>query len=136
GGIACAASQVATTRSSRHIQAALGAFGIGFTQPPEQIYTQYGYPADFPYDGNRLYSITSPHTGDDTTFFPATLQIASDFTAGASGGPFVVGAGPTILSDDVYGYIGDTEHTYGPYFADGAKNFYATVAGIFEVTGI
>ena len=128
--------QVSANSSGQQLEGVLGGFGIGFNQTREQTYTEYGYPGEFPYDGNRLYSITSPHTGDDTTYFPATLQIASDFTAGASGGPYVVGTGPTILSDDVYGYVGDPEHSYGPYFGDAAKNFYATVAGIFEVTGI
>lgn len=130
------AFQVAANGAGQQIEDVLGAFGIGFDQSRNQTYTEYGYPGEFPYDGSKLYSISSPQVGEDTSFSPPTIEIQSDFTAGASGGPYVVDPGPTVLSEDTYGYLGDPEHNYGPFFGDSIKSFYETVAGIFEFTGV
>lgn len=125
------------------IEKVVGSLGIAFDQACNQTYTQFGYPAEAPYGGELLYSHTAGYAGADTTggFLPVPMKIASDFTRGASGGPWVVGVGtgaPTALSLTAYGYEGQPGYLYGPYFGEAAKKAYgvafdkAIPAGIEE----
>jgi V8-like Glu-specific endopeptidase len=109
------------------IQSVVGAVGIGFNQPRNQTYMEYGYPAGFPYQNEeRLYELTSPLAGNDSSFTPATMAITSDFTGGSSGGPWLVGSPPVALSVNDYKYSSDPNHMYGPYFGSIAQQLYAT----------
>ncbi len=108
------------------IQSVVGAVGIGFNQPRSQTYMEYGYPAAFPYDGERLYELTGPLAGNDPSFSPATMAISSDFTGGSSGGPWLVGSPPVALSVNDYKYVSDPNHMYGPYFGSIAQQLYTT----------
>jgi V8-like Glu-specific endopeptidase len=110
------------------IQGVVGAVGIAFNQARSQTYMQYGYPAEFPYDGSRLYELTSGLAGSDPTFNPPTLEITSDFTPGSSGGPWLVGNPPVALSVSDYKYVGDNNHMYGPYFGSIAQQLYAAAS--------
>jgi hypothetical protein len=114
-----------------------GGLGIGFDQVCSQTYTQYGYPAETPYGGEILYSHTAPYAGADTNplFTPAPIKIASDFTRGASGGPWTVapaepGAPPTVLSLTAYSYASQPGFLYGPYFGDKARKLYEVATGV------
>lgn len=113
------------------VEDAVGALGIGFDQPCNQAYTQFGYPAEAPYNGELLYSHTTGYAGPDinSNFSPEPMKIASDFTRGASGGPWAVGIGtsaspPTVLSLTAYGYESQPGYLYGPYFGEAAKRAY------------
>ncbi len=113
------------------VESAVGALGVGFDQACNQVYTQFGYPAEAPYNGELLYSHTTGYAGADTnsTFSPEPMKIASDFTRGASGGPWAVGIGtgaspPTVLSLTAYGYENQPGYLYGPYFGEAAKKAY------------
>ena len=115
---------------SATLQSVVGAVGIAFNQPRVQTYMEYGYPAEFPYDGTRLYELTSPWGRDDTQFSPATMGISSDFTGGSSGGPWLVGNAPQAesVSDYVYtsappSWLG---YMYGPYFGSIAQNLFVS----------
>ena len=110
------------------VQSVVGSVGMGFNQPRQQTYTEYGYPAEFPYDGTKLYKLTAPWSTDDSSFSPATMGIVSDFTPGASGGPWLVGSPPVALSISDYRYVFDN-HMYGPYFGSLAQQLYASVGG-------
>ena len=110
----------------------VGTFGVGFDQPCGQTYTQFGYPAEFPYGGELLYSHVAAYAGADVEgeFSPVPMKIASDFTRGASGGPWAVGVGtgaPTVLSITAYGYANQPGYLFGPYFGEAAKNAYAKI---------
>jgi hypothetical protein len=112
------------------VEEAVGSFGVGFDQPCEQTYTQFGYPAESPYSGELLYSHTAAYAGADTSggFTPVPMKIASDFTRGASGGPWAIGVGtsmPTVLSLTAYGYESQPGYLYGPYFGEAAKKTYS-----------
>lgn len=113
------------------IQSVVGGLGIGFNQPRGQTYTQYGYPAEEPYDGERLYSNTTAYAGEDTSFSPPTMRIASDFTGGASGGPWTVGekSSPTALSVTDYYYEKEPGYMFGPYFGTAVKALYEVADG-------
>jgi V8-like Glu-specific endopeptidase len=112
-------------------QSVVGAVGMGFNQPRGQTYNEYGYPAQFPYDGTRLYRLTAPWATDDTTFSPATMGIESDFTPGSSGGPWLVGNPPIALSISTYRYVAppDSDYMFGPYFGSLAQQLYAAAGG-------
>jgi V8-like Glu-specific endopeptidase len=114
--------------------------GISFDQPCGNTYTQFGYPADYPYPGEYLYSNTAAYAGADSEagFAPVPMKIASDFTRGASGGPWVVEAstGPTVLSVTAYGYADQPGYLYGPYFGETAKKSYGLIIGRRLLPGI
>jgi hypothetical protein len=123
------------------IEKVVGSLGIGFDQVCDQTYTQFGYPAEAPYGGELLYSHTAAYAGADSTgsFSPVPLKIASDFTRGASGGPWAVGVGtgaPTVLSLTAYGYENQPGYLYGPYFGEAAKKAYGAAIGKILPAGI
>ncbi len=99
---------------------------------------EYGYPAAFPYDGERLYELTSLLAGNDPFFSPATMAITSDFTGGSSGGPWLVGNPPVALSVNDYKYVSDPNHMYGPYFGSIAQQLYttATTGGVSPASSV
>lgn len=113
-----------------------GSLKIGFDQPCNQTYTQYGYPGEAPYDGEVLYSHTAAYAGPDTNpnFSPTPMKIASDFTKGASGGPWTIGpsASPTVLSLTAYGYAEQPGFLFGPYFGEKARHAYELALGKTE----
>jgi hypothetical protein len=113
----------------------VGARPIAFDLARDQTFTAFGYPAvptlfrpDF--DGSRLYACVSPRTGDDQPpgSGPPPIEIACDMSAGASGGGWVVGGGAVngVIS---YGYAGDFNHLYGPYFGAIAEQLHVTAGG-------
>jgi hypothetical protein len=123
------------------IEKVVGSLGIGFDQVCNQAYTQFGYPAEAPYGGELLYSHTAAYAGADSTgsFLPVPMKIASDFTRGASGGPWAVGVGtgaPTVLSLTAYGYENQPGYLYGPYFGEAAKRAYGAAIGKLLPAGI
>ena len=128
-------------QEGKSLKAAVGSLGIGFDGACNQVYTQFGYPAEAPYSGELLYSHTASYAGADTSgsFFPVPLKIASDFTRGASGGPWAVGVGsgaPTVLSLTAYGYANQPGYLFGPYFGEAAKKAYGAAFGEILPAGI
>jgi len=114
------------------VQSVVGALGIGFHQARDQRYTQYGYPAGPPYDGSKLFSLTSTRVFDDDSFSPATIGIASDFTGGSSGGPWVLRSSLVALSLTDYSYVYPRSLRgvmFGPYFGGLAQRLYESVGG-------
>ncbi len=124
----------------KSVDEVVGSFGIAFDQVCNQTYTQFGYPAESPYSGELLYSHTAPYAGADTAagFAPVPMKIASDFTRGASGGPWAVGIGtaPTVLSLTAYGYESQPGYLYGPYFGEAAKKAYGAAFGQIIKAGV
>jgi hypothetical protein len=125
----------------KSVEKVVGSLGIGFDQVCNQTYTQFGYPAESPYSGELLYSHTTGYAGADTegAFTPVPMKIASDFTRGASGGPWAVGIGtgaPTVLSLTAYGYANQPGYLFGPYFGEAAKKAYGAAFGKILPAGI
>jgi hypothetical protein len=122
------------------VEEAVGSLGIAFDEVCNQVYTQFGYPAESPYSGELLYSHTAGYAGADTNtaFSPVPMKIASDFTRGASGGPWAIGIGttPTVLSLTAYGYTSQPGYLYGPYFGEAAKKAYGATFGRVLPAGI
>lgn len=115
---------------SASVQSVVGALGIDFNRARHQTYTQYGYPAESPYDGSKLFRISSSFAGSDSAFSPSTIAIASDFTPGSSGGPWTVGGfAPVALSLTDYSYSSLDGFLFGPYFGAAVQNLYKSVGG-------
>jgi hypothetical protein len=119
----------------RGIQDVIGSRGIAFNQSRNQTFKAFGYPAvstlfrpDF--DGQRLYTCTSPRIGDDDPGGggPETIQIDCDMTGGASGGGWVIDD-QFVNSVTVYGYNFDFNSLYGPYLGTTAQNLYQDARG-------
>ncbi len=120
--------------SGASVEGTVGGLSIAFEGPREGTYTQWGYPGEAPYDGEILYSHTTPSAGVDP-FYPAAtapVRIASDFTAGASGGPWTVGptSAPTVVSLTDYAYEFDPGHVYGARFGPAARAVYEEAAAV------
>jgi V8-like Glu-specific endopeptidase len=118
---------VLAENAGKDVEEAVGGLGISFeqtqAQTEDQTYTQYGYPAKEPYDGEILYSNTTAYAGSDHNFSPATIKIASDFTAGSSGGPWTIGpsSSPTVVSLTDYVYEHSPGFIYGAYLGKAAR---------------
>lgn len=115
------------------LQDVVGARGIGFDQPREQIYRAYGYPA-VPtllapeFTGEREFRCTSRVLGTDVKLLasgPNPQFIECDMTGGSSGGGWIVDT--TLLSVTSYGYDLELTNLYGPYMSTTAKALYRSV---------
>lgn len=124
------AAVVRRSGTGERLQTVVGACGIGFDQPRDQIYHAYGYPAVQPpleFTGEREFRCTSRPTGADEpgTAGPPTMYIDCDMTGGSSGGGWI--ADGTLLSVTSYGYPLEVDHLYGPYMSRSAKALYRGV---------
>jgi V8-like Glu-specific endopeptidase len=120
-------------RDGRRLQRAVGARGIGFNLDPNR-YHAYGYPAEAPFPGDRLYLCNSPARGSDQEEDrPRPRRIDCDMTGGSSGGGWVVRE-RLVNSVVSYGYectvpVFPCENPeegklFGPYFGDTVKQLY------------
>jgi V8-like Glu-specific endopeptidase len=123
------AAVVRQNATGQRLQDVVGARGIGFDQPRDQLYDAYGYPAEAPFTGEQEYRCESDNAGSDQTVGsgPATMAIDCNMTGGSSGGGWI--AGTTLLSVTSYGYESDPLHLYGPYLSRGAKKLYRSASG-------
>jgi hypothetical protein len=132
------AALLARDAQGRGIEDVVGARGIAFGQPRNQVFDAYGYPAVdlntplFPpnFDGGHLFRCTSPLSATDRPpgSGPDTLEIGCGLTAGASGGGWVIGD-ESVNSVTSYGYQFDPRHLYGPYFGSTANTLYRRASG-------
>jgi hypothetical protein len=94
-----------------------GGAAIALDLPRYQSFQAFGYPGNV----KRLQSCRSPYTGDDRLSFPLpgppTQGIRCHWAPGASGGGWLIEEGARIDGLNSYLYIGNTSHTYGPYFS-------------------
>jgi len=121
--------KVPPNENGQSLQSVTSSFDIAFGTRRNQPYTQYGYPAEEPYDGEHLYRYTTGYAQPDLAFDPETLGIISDFTPGASGGPWL--AKNRVVSVNAYKYTKPAilnKYMYGPYFG-------TLVAGLFQAAG-
>lgn len=126
--------------NGRGIQDRVGARGIAFNQPRNQVYRAFGYPARGEFDGRRLYRCDSPYEGADRSFPPPRpLRIDCDMTAGSSGGGWVVG-NRFVTSLVSYAYectpallfpceSSEEGKLFGPYFGNAVRALYRTNRG-------
>jgi len=126
------AAVVAKNTAGQRLQAVVGARGIGFDQPRDQLFSIYGYPAVAPpveFTGEREFRCISSLAGIDRPVGsgPATTKVDCDMRSGASGGGWIVGT--TLLSVTSYSYPTESARLYGPQMSTGAKELYKSVRG-------
>ncbi len=124
------AAVVRRNTAGEQLQSVVGGRGIGFSQPRDQSFDIFGYPAKAPFTGELEYRCASSSQGSDSSppgSGPNTLSADCDMTAGASGGGWVVGK--TVVSVVSYGYPNRPGILYGPYFSSTAKKLYKSVRG-------
>ena len=110
------------------VQSAVGgARGIAFNVGRSRQYTSFGYPAANPFDGESLFTCTSPFGGRDIgTFSPSPGWISCDMTGGSSGGGWIFD-NEFLNSVNSYGYGRGSPRMYGPYFGNVIKKLYSSV---------
>jgi hypothetical protein len=113
----------------------VGARGIAFNQGRDLRFDAFGYPAESPFPGDRLYRCSSRAQGKDSGPPPEPTRIDCDMTGGSSGGGWVIG-GRRVNSVVSYGYEctiplceifgGNPEEgkLFGPYFGNVIQDLY------------
>ncbi|MDF5753944.1 trypsin-like peptidase domain-containing protein [Spongiactinospora sp. TRM90649] len=117
------------TRRGRHVADLVGAQEIAFNGGRGQRTHVFGFPADPPYDGQRLVYCAGPVRADPHGQ-THDQGLPCDMTAGSSGGPWFSrfdersGRG-TVTSVSSFKYTDDQAVMYGPYFGRAAEELYA-----------
>ncbi|MFD1939542.1 MULTISPECIES: trypsin-like serine peptidase [Nonomuraea] len=118
------------TSGGRHVADTVGVQDIAFNPGRGGQTYGFGFPADPPFDGERLIYCAG-RVGDDPHGQTRDQGLRCDMTAGSSGGPWlssfdaVTGRG-TLTSVSSFKYSDDRGTMYGPYFGDSAKALFAT----------
>ncbi|HLI08906.1 MAG TPA: hypothetical protein VKV40_20250 [Ktedonobacteraceae bacterium] len=106
----------------------VGGTGWAYNYSPSKTFTDLGYPAESPYNGNLMYSCKSTGTGysyDDGT----VVETTCDMTGGCSGGPWLTsikGVFGYVNGHNDFRYTNDPQHLYSPYYDyDWYQVFYA-----------
>ncbi len=111
---------------SATLESAVGSTSIAFNRERGASYTAYGYPAAAPFDGESLESCSGT-ASDDTIGGTLSQGISCDMTGGSSGGPWFLGDGAQN-SVNSFGYNGQANVMYGPYFGAEAQSAYEEAA--------
>ncbi|MEU7942798.1 trypsin-like serine peptidase [Microbispora bryophytorum] len=117
-------------RDGRHLTDLVGGQPIAFDPPRSRRTYGFGFPADPPYDGERLlYCAGVPH--GDPQGQTRDQGLRCNLTAGASGGPWLSGFDPvsgrgTLTSVSSFKYSNDHRTMYGPYFGSAVRDLYRT----------
>ena len=118
---------VVNTSGGRALTDAVGGVNPTFNYPRQQTYVSHGYPAAPPFNGERLYTCTSPLRYDDTAANPPTMGIDCDMTGGSSGGGWTVNG--SLESVNSYGYGDLPDVMFGPYQGTVSQSLYAQASG-------
>lgn len=122
-------------RDGKRLQKVVGARRIAFGLGRDQRFDAFGYPADPPFSGSRLYHCPAQAESPDMSMQPPTNRIDCSMTGGASGGGWLVD-GRRVNSVTSYGYdcprvldvcVGpdpDGAKLYGPYFGNTIRKLY------------
>jgi V8-like Glu-specific endopeptidase len=113
-------------RNGKTLQEVVGGRGIQFNGPRDRRYKAIGYPAEAPFDGERMYACRSDYRGaDNAQGNPPPMRIRCDMTGGSSGGGWI--ADGEVASVVSYGYSDEPNRLYGPYQGAAARSLYDDV---------
>ena len=109
----------------------VGARGWATGQGRNQFYEAFGYPAGAN-QGQELRYCGSNYLGEDQSTYrdpgPPTMRIACNMAGGSSGGGWVIDE-EFVNSVVSYGYSGQRNRLYGPYFGLAVKRLINQVGG-------
>ena len=116
---------VMNTLSGRTLTAAVGgSYPIAFNLGYNLTFDAYGYPAASPYNGQLLWRCSGPTTKD--TNGSTDHRLPCSMTGGSSGGGWITGGKLNSLNS--FGYRGEKNAMYGPYFGSVEQSTYSTAA--------
>jgi hypothetical protein len=116
------------TVAGKTLAATVGSQGIGFNTSRPVFAYSFGYPQASPYDGTTL-DYCSGTTSNDTAGGTNDYRLACNMTGGSSGGPWFRdfnGSTGTQISVNSFGYRGEKNAMYGPYFGSVIQSLYTT----------
>lgn len=125
------AFNVGKNKKRKTLRKSVGALGFAYNESRVQHWDVFGYPAEKPWNGNRLVTCASAYAvNDDNANGPDSTGVGCDMTGGSSGGPWILGLRRSNLLNGVtsYGYGHQPGATYSPYF-DGTANKIRCAAG-------
>jgi hypothetical protein len=99
-----------------------GSYPIAFNLGYNLTFDAYGYPQARPYDGQTLWRC-SGRAGTDTTGGSTDNRLPCTMTGGSSGGGWITGGKLNSLNS--FGYRGEKDVMYGPYFGSVEQSLYA-----------
>ncbi|HEY9292934.1 MAG TPA: hypothetical protein VIP98_16765 [Microlunatus sp.] len=111
----------------------VGSQSIGFNQPRGDFLYSFGYPQAAPYDGSTLDYCSDTAT-DDVIGGSDDQRLDCNMTGGSSGGPWFDGFNATAgtgvqVSVNSFGYQGEKNAMYGPYFGTVIEDVYNSLQG-------
>lgn len=104
----------------------VGSYPIGFNLRYGLTFDAYGYPAARPYDGSDLWRCSG--TAGQDTRGTTDHRLPCSMTGGSSGGGWITSGG-VLNSVNSFGYRGEKDVMYGPYFGDVEQAVYSSAAG-------
>jgi len=106
----------------------VGYLGFAWNGDPEQHWWLVGYPQDYPFNGQRMFTCNASLSRIDYNANPGpdTIGAGCDMTGGASGGPWIYrfGTGNYLNGNNSYKYVGYDQEIFSPYFGDDAHSLY------------
>ena len=118
--------------NGRTLSQVVGWLGFAWNFPRNQVWTSLGYPAEAPFNGQRMFQDTAAYANDGSVpGSPATIGIGCSMTGGCSGGPWVMGFGSTNYVNGHNSYRPNSQplEIYSPYFGDNAHSLKVQVVG-------
>ncbi len=117
---------VLNTRNGQKISQVVGWLGFSWNYPYEQNWTVLGYPADPPYNGQRMWRCNAPfaYQLNPSGGGPSTQAIGCDLTGGVSGGPWIRDflTGNHVNGQASYRRTGYSKELASPHYTDEAKS--------------
>ncbi|WP_298885850.1 hypothetical protein [uncultured Serinicoccus sp.] len=101
-----------------------GDYPIAFNQGYGLAFDAFGYPAANPYDGQELWRCSGV-AGQDTRG-TTDHRLPCSMTGGSSGGGWITGG--VLNSVNSFGYQGERDVMYGPYFGDVEQQVYTAAS--------
>ena len=115
--------------SGMTIQDRVGARGYLFNAPATQSFQAFGYPADPPFDGEKLWTCKSQSGARlNVGSGPDMVSMGCDMTQGSSGGGWIVND-QQINSVVSIGVSSMPNVIWGPYFGSSAQTLWNTAGG-------
>ncbi len=116
-------------QGGKKISQAVGWLGFAWNWSRFQHWNAFGYPATFPFNGQRLIVSQSSFAYNDpggVSCNPKPHAIGCDMTGGRGGGPWIwrFGIGNYLNGNNSYQYANHPEELYSPYFGDEAKSLW------------
>jgi V8-like Glu-specific endopeptidase len=128
-----------TNSSEKTISQVVGNLGFSYNLSSSQLWFNFGYPSDAPFDGKWQYICTGPFARNDTNLNkPYPVGMGCDMTRGSSGGPWikdfsgVAGSANFLNGNNSYRYTDHPEEMFSPYFGDAAKTLWNQLMGFTE----